>query len=271
MADKAVDPLAEGARKVWSGGDWDAVSRLIAEVGPLLLDRVGGIDGLDLLDVGTGSGGTVAVPAAQRGARVVGSDITDHWFPQARERAAAAGVDVQWVEANVEDLPFPDGSFDVVTSTFGHMFAPHHAKAAAEMARVCRAGGVIATTAWRPIGYGGAKFALIGSFMPQPPEGVQPPPMWGVEEHVEAMFEPHGVRFEFRHEQITFHAPSADEFVEEYTRDFGPMVAARQALGEGWPGFEARFRALVAENAQRDENGIFLIQDYLVSIGRKTG
>jgi ubiquinone/menaquinone biosynthesis C-methylase UbiE len=121
---------------------------LVEPVGVLVLDRIGVEPGMDLLDVGTGSGGTVAIPAALRGATVVGCDVTPELFEHARRRAAAAGVEVEWVEADAQDLPFGDASFDRVTSTFGAMFAPDHTRAAAELVRVCRPGGRIAMTTW---------------------------------------------------------------------------------------------------------------------------
>ena len=132
----ALGEFKRGARATWASGDWDAVSALIAEVGPKLLDTVGVEPGMDVLDVGTGSGGTVSIPAALRGARVVGSDLTPELFDDARRRAAEAGVEVEWVEADAESLPFDDASFDRVLSTFGHMFAHRHAKAAAELANI---------------------------------------------------------------------------------------------------------------------------------------
>src|SRR5215218_6671671 len=150
--------LRAGNRAVWTRGNWDAVADFVAPVGPRLLDAAGVVAGMDVLDVGTGSGSSVAIPAALRGARVVGSDITDAWFADGRRRAAAAGAELEWVEASVEELPFPDGSFDRVLSTFGHMFAPHHALAAAEMARVCRPGGMVAAATWIPEGYTGEMF-----------------------------------------------------------------------------------------------------------------
>lgn len=129
------------ARATWAAGDWDGFSRLVEPVGGLVLDRIGVEPGTDLLDVGTGSGGTVAIPAALRGATVVGCDVTPELFEHARRRAAAAGVEVEWVEADAQDLPFGDASFDRVTSTFGAMFAPDHLRAGAELVRVCRPGG----------------------------------------------------------------------------------------------------------------------------------
>ena len=266
----AVSEVTTRAKAVWASGDWDAVSTLIAAVGPKLLARLGDLRDRDLLDVGTGSGGTVAIPAAQRGARVVGCDLTDRWFEAGRRRAAEAAVQVGWGEANVEALPFPMRSFDVVTSTFGHMFAPRHAVAASEMSRVLRPGGTLATATWMPVGYGGAMFALIGEFMPKPPDFVQPPPLWGVEEHVEAMFEPHGLHLSFEHDTVVFRPSTPDAFVDFFETNFGPMVTTRAVLGEdGWSAFHERFRALVAEHVVERDGAYELTQHYLVTIGRK--
>jgi SAM-dependent methyltransferase len=263
-----VTEINSRLRTVWSGGNWDAVSELISDTGPKLLDRLGDLEGRDLLDVGTGSGGTVAIPAAQRGARVVGSDITPEWFDAARHRAEAAGVEVEWVEANVEALPFEDESFDVVTSTFGHMFAPRHAVAAAEMSRVLRPGGVIATTTWIPRGYGGAMFGLIAEFMPKPPDFVQPPTLWGVEEHAREIYERHGLELEFDEDSVVLHWEDADDFATFFEGSFGPMVAARAVLGERWAELDERFRGLVREH-DTGGDGIELTQDYLLTLARK--
>src|SRR5689334_8107048 len=124
MADE--EALRQRARATWSAGDWDGFSRMVAPVGAVVLERLAPGPGTDLLDVGTGSGGTIAIPAALRGARVVGADITPELLEHARRRAEAAGVEVEWVEADAQSLPFADASFDLVVSTFGAMFAPSH-------------------------------------------------------------------------------------------------------------------------------------------------
>ena len=149
----AADEFRQRARRTWAGGDWDAC------LGPGRARRPGGARRdrgrarLDLLDVGTGSGGTIAIPAALRGASVVGCDITPELFEHARRRAAEAGVEVEWVEGDAQDLPFADASFDRVTSTFGAMFAPDHATAAPELVRVCRPGGRIGMATWADDGF----------------------------------------------------------------------------------------------------------------------
>lgn len=261
--------LRDRVRKTWSSGDWDVISRMIAGVGPDLLDRAGVEEGMELLDVGTGSGGTVAVPAALRGARVIGADITDSWFGPARRRAEEAGVEVDWVQADVEDLPFDDECFDRVLSTFGHMFAPHHEVAATQMARVCKSGGMIATTTWLPEGPNGEMFKLLGSRMPPQPEGVTPPPAWGVQEHVEAMWAPHGLSLDFAVTSIVMEGPSEDEFVDTFLNNFGPMVTARAGLGDAWPEVAAVYRDIVRRHNQADDGTVRLEPTYLVTLARK--
>ena len=126
------DEFRQRMRAAWTAGDPANFARLIEPVGPVVLERIDCRPGVDLLDVGTGTGGSVAIPAARRGANVVGLDLAPALFEQAGRRAAEAGVDVEWVEGDAQDLPFPDESFDRVVSTFGAMFAPDHGRAARE-------------------------------------------------------------------------------------------------------------------------------------------
>ena len=113
------DELRGRARATWAAGDWDRFARLIAPVGERVLERAELEPGLELLDVGTGSGGNIAIPAAHGGAKVVGLDVTPELFEHARRHAADAGVEVEWVEGDAQQLQFPDASFDRVISTFG--------------------------------------------------------------------------------------------------------------------------------------------------------
>src|SRR5687768_6344441 len=214
-------------RAIWSAGKWDRVADYVAGTGPRLLDSVGIEEGMRVLDIGTGSGGSVAIPAALRGADVVGSDISSVHFDAARARAEAAGVEVEWVEADALDLPFDDGSFDRVLSTFGHMFAPDHAQAASEMARVLKPDGVIGFCCWSPEGTTGQMFRLTASHMPPPPEGFQPPPLWGSQDHVRALFEPLGFELEFERKMNEFREESPEIYSEVFQSNFGPMVKAR--------------------------------------------
>ena len=267
-----VDPeLQEAGRRVWSAGNWDEVADFVAGVGPRLLDAVGVEPGTRLLDVGTGSGGSVAIPAAQRGAQVVGSDITATHFEDARRRAAEAGVEVEWVEADALDLPFADGSFDRVCSTFGHMVAPDHALAAAELVRVCRPGGAIGFCCWAPDGLVGAMFAITASRMPPPPPGVQPPPLWGDESHVRELMEPLGVELEFSRQTNVFEHEDIDAYFDHMEANFGPMVTARAALGEAWNGVREETDALFRAANQASDGSMRLEGEYLQTIARKPG
>src|SRR3954470_21800173 len=128
---------------MWASGDYPSVADRIAQVGRDVVEAAQVGPGQDVLDVAAGAG-NAAIPAAVAGAKVTASDLTPELFDRGRENAEAAGVELEWVEADAEDLPFDDASFDRVISTFGAMFAPRHQRAAAELVRVCRPGGRIA-------------------------------------------------------------------------------------------------------------------------------
>ena len=146
---------------------------------------------MEVLDVAAGTG-NVAVRAAATGAAVIASDLTPALFEAGRRRAEAAGVELEWVEADAEELPFEDGRFDAVLSTFGVMFAPRHEVAAAELVRVCKPGGTIGICAWTPTGAVGQMFETLGGHLPPPPEFAGVPVQWGEEAHVRELLEPHG-------------------------------------------------------------------------------
>lgn len=258
-------------RAVWSAGNWDRVADYVAGVGGRLLDAIGVEPGMDLLDVGTGSGGSVAIPAAKRGAVVVGSDITATHFDAARERASAAGVSVEWVEGDALELPFDDASFDRVCSTFGHMFAPDHGLAAAELVRVCRPGGAIGFCAWAPEGLVGRMFQTTAAHMPPPPEGFQPPPLWGTESHVRDLLEPHGVELSFERLTNVFREESLELYSERFDTNFGPMVMARAALGDGWPALRNELDAMFAAENQATDGSMRFEAEYLQTVARKPG
>jgi ubiquinone/menaquinone biosynthesis C-methylase UbiE len=265
------DEFRQRARATWAAGDWDGFSRTIRPVGPLVLDRVGVGPGIRLLDVGTGTGGNVAIPAAQRGAEVVGVDVTPELFEHARRRAAEAGVEVSWIEADAQDLPFAEASFDRVTSTFGAMFAPDHRRAAAELTRVCRPGGRIVMTTWVNDGFVGEMFTLTGSYMPPPPAGAEPPPLWGVEAHVTEVFSAAGVAAEIARETVSFEFPSVEDAVRQYAEDFGPFVMARRTLEpqNRWEAFLEEFGDLIRRfHTPRDGSATIQSDFFVITVDR---
>jgi SAM-dependent methyltransferase len=132
-----------------------------------------------VLDVGTGTG-VVAITAARVGASVNALDLTPALLEDARHNASIAGIEgIVWTEGDAENLPYPDASFDVVVSQFGHMFAPRPEVAIGEMRRVLKPGGRIAFATWPPEHLVGRIFAFVGRNSPPPPPGVAPPPQWG--------------------------------------------------------------------------------------------
>jgi SAM-dependent methyltransferase len=226
---QALNPeLKAKHRKMWASGDYPAmVETFLTPLGPRLVEAAGIGGGDRVLDVAAGTG-NAAIPAATTGAGVVASDLTPELFEAGRARAAEAGVELEWVEADAENLPFGDGEFDTVISSIGVMFAPHHQAAADELVRVARPGGTIGLLCWTPEGMIGALFRTMGGFMPPPPPGVQPPPLWGGEDHLRELF---GERVEFGRlergvlEVTAFARP--DDYGEHFKSHYGPTIAAR--------------------------------------------
>jgi SAM-dependent methyltransferase len=215
-------------RKMWASGDYpEMVETFLLPLGPRLIEAAGIGPGMRVLDVAAGTG-NAAIPAAEKGAEVTASDLTPELLEAGRERAEASGVELDWVEADAENLPFDDESFDVVMSSIGVMFAPHHQDAADELVRVTRPGGRIALLSWTPEGMIGALFRLMGPFAPPPPPGAQPPPLWGGEDHLEELF---GDRVDWGTLERDFLEITAFEHPRDYGEHFkslyGPTIAAR--------------------------------------------
>lgn len=266
----APEDFRQRARATWAAGNWDSFARLLEPVGALVLDRIDVRPGIDLVDIGTGTGGNVAIPAARRGANVVGLDVAPELLEQARRRAAEARVEIKWVEGDAQDLPFDDGSFGRVVSTFGAMFAADHERAAGELVRVCCAGGRVAMTTWVNDGYNGELFKLTGSFLP-PPAGVQPPPLWGVESHVEEVFAAADATPAIARESVDVEFTTVEDAVDQYAKDFGPFVMARAVLEpQGrWPEFLQGFADLVRRFNLADDGTVRIRADYfLITIDR---
>jgi SAM-dependent methyltransferase len=268
----AADEARERARATWSAGDYDAIVDYIWSVGGDLVERVGIGEGERVLDVACGTG-NASIPAAQRGAAVTGLDITPELLDRGQRRAEQAGVTIDWIEGDAEELPFDDDTFDVVVSTFGCMFAPRHEVAAAEIARVLRPGGRIGIAAWTLDGSIGDFFHTLGALAPPPPPDFQPPPLWGSREHVEALFAPTAISPRFEDAAVDFRFDSVDAAVDEYWQNFGPIVTLRGALEAEGRGEELRAALRdFFERANRARDGAVAFPgQYLVTLGSKTG
>jgi len=231
--DPAVDPGPAGkaaVRAIWALGDYDRFAdELMWEIGPVLVQAAGIGPGQRVLDVAAGTG-NVAIRAAAAGAEVVASDLVPEHFEAGRRRAREGGVELDWVEADAEALPFDDGEFDVVTSSFGVIFAPDHQRVADELVRVCRPGGTIALASFTPEGLGGAFFELFGRYMPPPPRGAQPPVAWGSEAHVRSLFGDRVSSLEMTRREYVEQASSPADYCAFFEETFGPAVAIRRGL-----------------------------------------
>jgi SAM-dependent methyltransferase len=271
MAEMAeLTEAQKAARTIWSAGDYPSAARQIAEVGTTTVDRAGiGSDDV-VLDVACGAG-NATIPAAKLASRTTGLDITPELIEAGKRAAAEQGVEIDWVEGDAQDLPFEEGSFDRVLSVFGCMFAPDHRKTAEELVRVLKPGGRLTVAAWRPEGNVGRMFSTIASHMPPPPEGFQPPPMWGNEGHVREIFDGLPIEIELEPTTVSFAADSADAFFEEFERDLPPIVMARKGLEpQGkWEPLRADLQELYRDTNEADDGSFRAAQEYVLIKGTK--
>jgi SAM-dependent methyltransferase len=212
-------------RSMWASGNYPSmVETFLLPLGPRLVDALEIPAGARVLDVGAGTG-NASIPAAEEGARVTASDLTPELLEAGRRRAEAMGVELEWVEADAEHLPFADASYDVVMSAIGVMFAPHHQQAADELVRVCAPGGKIGLLSWTPTGMLGALFRTMAPFAPPPPAGAQAPPLWGGEEHLRGLL---GDRVQLRRverrtlEVTAFEKPH--DYAQHFIDRYGPTI-----------------------------------------------
>ncbi|MGX5357803.1 class I SAM-dependent methyltransferase [Kocuria sp. KH4] len=259
-------------RAIWASGDYPAmVETFLLPLGPRLVEAAGIDPGRRVLDVGAGTG-NASLPAAAAGARVTASDLTPELLDVGRRRAEAAGLHLDWVEADVENLPFEDGSYDVVMSSIGAMFAPHHQRTADELVRVTRLGGTLALLCWTPEGMVGELFRTMKPFAPAPPPGVQPPPLWGSEEHQRGLF---GGRVDLatvRRDVLEVTAfERARDFGEHFKANYGPTIAARaNAAREGRAAeFDAAIDRLCDEWNRGSADRARFEMEYLVTVGTR--
>jgi SAM-dependent methyltransferase len=222
------DAVKKRQQIAWSSGDFAVVASRIVLVAEQLCDTADLHAGWRVLDVATGSG-NAAIAAARHGATAVGVDYVPALLERGRRRAAAEGLPVELLEGDAEALPFRDASFDAVTSVFGSMFAPDHARAAAELLRVCRPGGVIALASWTPDGFIGELFRTIAKHVP-PPAGVPSPMLWGTKAHLRMLFGTDVTSLDVREKTFTFRFLSAEDFVTFFRLWYGPTVKAFAAV-----------------------------------------
>lgn len=215
------DQLKTKMRDTWMAGDFGQVARFTARAAEEFIDRLDIRPGMRVLDVACGTG-NLAIPAARKGAEVTGIDIAPNLLEQARQRAAAEGLAATFEEGDAEQLPYPDGRFDVVMSMFGAMFAPRPELVAAELARVCRSGGIIAMANWTAEGFVGKSFAVSARHVP-PPVPLPAPVLWGDHAVVCQRFGDAAARIDTERRTLLFDYPLPPREVVQFFREyFGP-------------------------------------------------
>jgi SAM-dependent methyltransferase len=210
-----------------------------------------------------------ALPAARAGGRVTGLDLVRKLLEQGRAKAETEGLEIEWVEGDAEELPFEDGSFDRVLSTFGHMFAPRHEQTADEMIRVCGQGGRIVTATWTAEGVFGAISAAAASYMPPPPDFASPPVLWGSEEYVRERFASVATGIELGRHLNWIEDDSVESFADLFMDRFPPMGTARALLGERFGELRERIVAIWQEANEAHDGSLRLPQEYLLSVVRR--
>jgi SAM-dependent methyltransferase len=262
-----IDQFKQAQRFVWGLGDYPSWAHVLDGAAKLIVERAGVSEGERVLDVATGSG-NAALWAARAGARVTGLDLSPQLLEAARARAAAEGLDIDWVEGDAESLPFADDEFDRVLSVFGAMFAPRHERTASELLRVARPGGTVALTSWVPEGVMGQMIAAQSTFIP-PPEDADPPVLWGVEAHAQAMLSA-AAGLGVEPETLTLRDESVEHYLADLQENLGPLVAVRAATeaSGGWPAVQAQLRDLYDEANGATDGSMAIDVGYLVIIAQ---
>ena len=249
---------------MWASGDFAVIGTTLQIVGELLCEAADVGGGERVLDVAAGNG-NATLAAARRFAHVTSTDYVPALLDGGRRRAEAEGLHVTFEGADAEALPYQDGSFDVVLSTFGTMFAPDHQKSSSELLRVCRLGGRIGLASWTPEGFIGQMFRVVAKYVP-PPAGVKSPLLWGTPDYLDGLFASasaidHTVRdFAFRYE-------SPEHFVEVFRTFYGPVHKAFGALdANGQAALNADLLTLLRSSARKSAAGLVVPAEYLETV-----
>jgi len=252
----------------WSSGDYAVVGTTLQIVGEELCEALDLRAGQRVLDAAAGNG-NATLAAARRWCNVVSTDYVGALLERGRQRATADGLSVEFKEADAEALPFADGEFDAVLSTFGVMFTPNQDRAAAELARVCRRGGKIGLANWTPDGFIGQLFKTLGKYLP-PPAGAKSPALWGTRARLDAMFGSSASDIRAERRNFVFRYKSPKHWVEFFRQYYGPVLKTFAALDpEAREGLEADLYGLIDRfNIARDGT-LVVPSEYLEAVINK--
>jgi ubiquinone/menaquinone biosynthesis C-methylase UbiE len=257
-----IDREAIRARQqsAWASGDYAVVGSALQVAGEELCETMNLYQDARVLDVAVGNG-HASIAAARRWCDVTSTDFAPDVANRSRQRSEARNLGVRFVDGDAEDLPFADQSFDAVVSTFGAMFAADQERAASEMIRVCRRGGIVGLTNWTPDGFIGQLFRLVDRHAPTTPGGA--PFRWGTEDRLWELFGVYG-RVESAPKRAVFRYRSPTDWVDKFRASYVPVLKTFAKLDAG------KQRALTGEllelvtrfNSARDDTMV-VAADYL--------
>lgn len=261
LSNDDIEVIKTKQQATWSAGDYAVIGTTLQIVGESLCEAVDVQAGTRVLDVAAGNG-NASLAAARRGCDVTATDYVEALLEGAKRRAVADGLRIATQFADAEALPFEDGTFDAVLSTFGVMFTPNPDQSAAELLRVCRSGGRIGLTNWTPEGFIGQLFKIVGAHVP-PPAGIRSPLQWGTKDRLHELFAT-DAKVEVTRRHFVFRYESAAAFFETFKTYYGPTFKAWGALDEaGQASFREQIVAL-AETHNRNEGGALAVpSEYL--------
>jgi ubiquinone/menaquinone biosynthesis C-methylase UbiE len=270
MDEAAVDQMKERAAEAWGQGDYARIAELILPVSRALVDACAISAGQEVLDVAAGNG-NLTVVAGEEGASVVASDFAPGQVELGRARTEAEGLDVEWVVADAEDLPFDDDRFDCAASVFGAMFAPRPDVVAKELFRVVKPGGTVGMANWGPYGSQGELFECMSKYGPPLPEGVPNPREWGLEEVVQERLGPYASSLQIERAATRWEFDSFQHAMQTFG-SAGPSAAAREAMSdEQRQALLEEALALMQRHNKADDGRVVVEPEYLQVVARKRG
>jgi ubiquinone/menaquinone biosynthesis C-methylase UbiE len=264
-----LEALKTRQRGAWSSGDYAVVGTTLQIVGEELCEALDLRSSDSVLDVAAGNG-NASLAAARRWCAVTSTDYVPALLERGRGRAAADGLtNVEFREADAEALPFEDGNFDVVVSTFGVMFTPNHTQAAAELYRVCKPGGKIGLANWTPEGFIGQLFKVIGKHVP-PPAGAKSPGLWGTRPYLADLF-PAAASLEATTRDFVFRYRSPEHWLDVFATYYGPLLKALGALEPpARAAFESDIQGLIARFNRATDGSMVVPSEYLEVVVRRS-
>ena len=256
------EALKSKQHAAWSSGDYARIGVTLQIVGEELAEAMDLRAGQKVLDIAAGNG-NVTLAAARRWCDVTSTDYVESLLAHGRQRAETEGLRIDFRVADAEHLPFEDGSFDAVVSTFGAMFSPSQNSTASEMLRVCKPGGKIGLANWTPDGFIGQMFRVIGKYLP-PPTGVKSPALWGTRVWMDQAFDAAAAGIVAKPRMFNFRYYSPQHFLAIFRENYGPLLKAFEALdASGQEALASDILALIGEMNLASDGTMVVPGEYL--------